>query len=147
MNEISLSEHKKEIESLLRYIPWLESKQGEIVAKIYNDNNLSSTTVSFPVYDGTLMSFVKEASETGLMYENYMYVYSSHFIRDVEDEKRAIEAAGIKDGLVLCGILTKYVKGGMTRGNVWTEAVKEGIFVLVLKKMKALVEIWDAPLA
>lgn len=147
MNEINLNEHKEEIERLIKYIPWLESKQGEIVSRIYSDNNLGGTSVTFPVYDGTLMSFVKEASETGLMFENYLYVYSALAIRSVADEKKAIEEAGVKDGKVLCGILSKYIKGGMTRGSVWTEAVKEGIFVLVLKKMKQLLEIWDAPLA
>ncbi|MBO7333536.1 MAG: hypothetical protein J6U67_01450, partial [Lachnospiraceae bacterium] len=68
-------------------------------------------------------------------------------LKTFEDERRAIEDAGVKDGDVLCGILTRYVKGGITKGIVWTDAVREGIFLLVLKKMKKLLEIWDAPLA
>ncbi|MBO7335262.1 MAG: hypothetical protein J6U67_10230 [Lachnospiraceae bacterium] len=147
MVDIQLTEHRAEIERLLAYIPWLEEKSGTTVAKVYNDNDLSKTSVSFPVYDATLLSFVKEADATGLMYDNYRYIYSAYGLKTFEDERRAIEDAGVKDGDVLCGILTRYVKGGITKGIVWTDAVREGIFLLVLKKMKKLLEIWDAPLA
>ena len=147
MSEINLADIRGDIEKLLKYIPWLESKSGESVQKVYSDNNLANTSVPFPVYDSTLLSFVNEANATSLMDKNYVYVYSHHFIRDVEDEKKAIDEAGVKDGDVLCGILSKYILSGMVKGNVWSLGVTEGIYLRVLKKMKSLLEIWDAPLA
>lgn len=147
MKEMNLSEYKSDVERLLNYLPWLESKCGANVSRIYDDNNLSTSTIAFPVYDSTLLSFVKEAMATDLMDSNYVYAYTGYNIRTVEDEKRAIEEATVKDAALLCGILSKYVLGGNTKGSVWTQAVFEGIFVLVLKRMKKLLEIWDAPLA
>ena len=62
-----------------------------------------------------------------------------------EDEFKAIERADIKSGAILCAILSKYVLGGMTKGTLWTIAVREGIFLAVVKRMKEIVEHWDGP--
>jgi len=35
----------------------------------------------------------------------------------------------------------------MTKASLWSIAVEEGIFLEILKKFKALLEIWDKPLA
>lgn len=145
MREINLLEFRDDVKKLNRYAEWLESKRGVKVSKIYDDNSLSASTVSFPVYENTLLNFVNEASKTGLMDTNYQYVYSEFAIRNHEDERRAIEEANIKNANVLCGILSKYVLGGMTKGILWNEAVEEGIFFLAVVKMKELLEMWDKP--
>lgn len=147
MVDVNLMDFKDDVERLLVYLPWLEQKQGATVSKIYDGNDVSKTTVSFPVYDTMLLNFVNEAAKTKLMDKNYVYAYSGYSIKTVEDEKRAIDEATVKDAQVLLGILSKYVMGGMTKGVLWSRAVEEGIFYLVLKKMKALLDIWDAPLA
>lgn len=147
MRDIKLTDYREDIDKLLLYLPWLETKAGTNVSRIYSDNNLSANSVPFPVYDSTLLSFVNEAAETGLMDENYAYAYTNYAIRDIADEKEAINNAGVTDGALLCGILSKYVLTGMRRGTVWSTAVTEGIFLLILKRMKVLLEIWDAPLA
>ena len=147
MREFKLREHKEEVEKLLRYLPWLEKKSGSSVSSLYKGENLSTSTISFPVYDSTLLSFVDEASKTGLMDENYLYVYSGYSIRNSEDEKKLISEATITEADTLAAILSKYVLEGRTKGLVWTKGVEEGIFLLLLKKMKNLLEIWDGPLA
>lgn len=145
MREINLLEFRDDVKKLNRYAEWLESKRGIKVSKIYDDNSLSASTVSFPVYENTLLNFVNEASKTGLMDTNYQYVYSELAIRNHEDERRVIAEANIKNANVLCGILSKYVLGGMTKGILWNEAVEEGIFFLAVVKMKELLEMWDKP--
>lgn len=35
--------------------------------------------------------------------------------------------------------------GGMTKGRMWSEAVESGVFLYVLKKMKANLDFWDKP--
>ncbi|MCQ2519964.1 MAG: hypothetical protein MJ107_05480 [Lachnospiraceae bacterium] len=147
MKDINLTDYRDDIDKLLVYLPWLESKAGTSVSRIYSDNNLSANSVPFPVYDSTLLNFVNEASSTGLMDENYAYAYTNYGIRSIDDEKEAISHAGVSDGALLCGIMSKYVLSGMRRGTVWSTAVTEGIFLLILKRMKVLLEIWDAPLA
>jgi len=147
MKEIKLADHREDVERLLRYLPWLESHVSTDVSHIYKDNGVTSSSVGFPVYDSTLLNFVNEARETALMDENYTYVFSQNFIKTLDDEKRAIENATIKDCQILTGVLSKYVLGGMTKGKVWNDAVSSGIWVLALRKMKQLLEIWDAPLA
>ncbi len=140
-----VNEYKPDVERLVRYLPWLESKTGTSVQQTYSASGIAEHSVAFPVYDSTVMSFVKEAQRTHLMDRNYMYVYSRYRIRTVQDEIRAIERASIKEMDVLKAILSKYVMGGMTKGRMWSEAVESGIFLYVVKKMKANLDFWDRP--
>lgn len=140
-----VNEYKPDVERLVRYLPWLESKTGTSVQQTYSASGIAEHSVAFPVYDSTVMSFVKEAQRTHLIDRNYMYVYSRYRIRTVQDEIRAIERASIKEMDVLKAILSKYVMGGMTKGRMWSEAVESGIFLYVVKKMKANLDFWDRP--
>lgn len=145
--EQMIAEYREEVEKYIKYIPWLQQKAGIEVSSIYKGDNITAHSVAFPVYDGTLMNFVKEMSKSKFMDRNYPYVYSRNGIHNVRDEKRMIEKATIRDMGILGGILSKYVLGGMTKGTLWSEAVTEGIFLDVLLKMKEVVEFWDKPLA
>lgn len=147
MKEVNLLDYRADVELLVTYIPWLESKVGKKVSKAYEGDETAKITLFFPVYDTMLLNFVNDASRTGLMDENYSYTYSQYFIKNHEDEMEAIEKADIKHVDILCGILSKYVKGGMTKGNLWVQAVEEGTFLEVVKKLKSLSELWDKPFA
>ena len=147
LREQMLTEYRGEVEKYIKYIPWLQQKAGVQVSSIYSGDDIGTHSVAFPVYDGTLMSFVKEMANSKFMDRNYPYVYSRNGIRTVKDEKRVIAKVTIRDMDVLKGILTKYVLGGMTKGTLWSTAVTEGIFLDILLKMKEIVEFWDKPLA
>lgn len=147
MKEINLCDYRKDVERLIPYISWLETKVGVNVSGVYDGNDLSKTTFSFPVYDSMLLNFINEAQKTELMDENYMYTYSQYFIKDHDGEMEAVEKADMKRANVLCGVLSKYVLGGRTKGKLWAQAVEEGTFLAVLKKMKSLLELWDKPFA
>lgn len=138
--------YKQTVMPLLRYLPWFERNAGRSASSVYGGGDLSAHSVSFPVYDSTVMSFVKEASQTTLMDKNYAYVYTRNRIRNHEDERKLIQKAGWKEWNLLCGILSKYVLGGRTRATLWNEAVREDIFYLVLKQMREIIEYWDKPL-
>ena len=43
--------------------------------------------------------------------------------------------------------MAKYVLGGMIRGNLWTDAIENGIFLEALLKIRELLEVHDRPLA
>lgn len=138
-----LQGYKQMISPLLGYLPWLEANQGQPGSRLYRGEEFTEHSMSFPVYDGTLLRFVKETSRTKLMDKNYRYVYTRNHIRTPEDERRVIRAAELKDWDILRGILSRYVLGGMTKASLWSQAVQEDIFYLVLSKMKEIIEYWD----
>lgn len=143
-----VQEYKQVVSPLLRYLPWLIKNAGQSGSTNYQGDGYSDRSVqfSFPVYDSTLLSFIKEASRSPLMEKNYSYTYTRNRIRTHDDERRLIQAAELKDWDLLRGILSKYVLGGRTKAVLWSEAVRENIFVMVLEKMQKIIEFWDKPL-
>lgn len=140
-----VNEYRADVERLARYLSWLEGKEGKSVQQSYSASGIGEHSIAFPVYDGTLMNFVKEAQRTKLMDRNYRYVYSRYRIRTLADELKAIKRADIREMDVLKGILSKYVMEGMRKGVRWSEAVENGIFLKVIKKMKENLDFWDHP--
>lgn len=133
------------IRKLSRYIPWLMDKSGNDVSHEYT-GEYGESSMAFPVYDSTLLSFVKEARETNLIDRNYPYAYTGRGIRTDRAEEQAIESAGLRDVDFLRGVLSKYVLEGMTKSSVWTEAVERRIFLKVLCKLKEIAEFYHGPL-
>jgi len=135
--------YKKEVDRLSQYLPWLQSKKAEKVMDFYKDNGLEQTSLPIPVFDGTLLKFVKEAKEMELMDDNYVYVYSRFSIRNYKDEWKLIEECKIHDIYILRGILSKYVLKGFTKSRVWPEAMEYMIFLKIVSKLKELMEFWN----
>lgn len=140
-----IERYRIEVEPLFRYLPWLEEKRGKHVSSKYNNDKLTHS-ISFPVYDGTLLGFVKEVQRTALTDRNYVYVYSRNGIRSVEDEHKQIAEVTIKNIDVLTAVLSNYILGGMTKGRLWPQAVEEGIFLEILLKFRELFTVWDQPM-
>ncbi len=140
-----VNEYRADVERLARYVPWLESKKGASVQQSYSGSGIQEHSISFPVYDSTLLGFVKEAQRTKLMDRNYRYVYSRCRIRSAEDELAAVKRASIKEMDVLKAILSRYVMEGMTKGRKWSEAVENGVFLAAISKMKENLDFWDHP--
>ncbi len=139
-------EYKEAVMPLLGYLPWFEKNGGRRASNTYGDESITEHSVAFPVYNSTVMSFVREASKMDcVMNKNYRYVYTRNRIQSHEDERRLIQKATWKDWDILTGILSYYVLGGRTKGLLWNEAVEEQIFYLVLKQMKDIIEYWDRP--
>ena len=137
----------RDVARLSRYIPWLETKSGKDVSSTFSGEGIAEHSVTFPVYDGTLLAFVKEAKATALMNRNYIYTYSKNRMKTVQDEKSFIDRATIQNMKELGDILSKYILQGMTKSRVWTEGVENRVFLEVVMKMKELVEFWDKPFA
>ncbi len=135
--------YRPDVERLIKYIPWLEAKAGVNISRIYSGEGISEHSISFPVYDSTLMSLVQDARRTKLLDRNYPYVYARNRIRTVAEEQRYIEQATLQQMDGLCGVLSKYILGGMTKGTVWTEGVSNGSILKVLVKMKEILEFWQ----
>lgn len=138
-----VEEYRAAAEPLFKYLPWMEKNAGRAVSRNYQGNGLSKNSMSFPVYEATLMNFVREAAASPLMNRNYAYVYTRNRIRNHADEKRLIAGAELKDWEILGGILSKYVLEGRTKATLWGEAVQEDIFLLVLRKMQEIIKYWS----
>lgn len=141
--EESVEYYKPDVESLAVFIPWLEAQKGKQASTVYSGEGLKEHSITFPVYDSTLMNFVKTAQASSLIDRNYVYVYSRNRIRTVQDERRFIQDATIKQMKDLWGILARYILGGMTKSMMWSEGVRNGIFLELLLKMKEILNFWD----
>lgn len=141
-----VQEYKPDVEALIRYLPWLEEKAGSVVSQTFSGSGIEEHSIPFPVYDSTLLNFVKTVQRTKLLDRNYRYIYSRHGLRTPKDELQAISRSDITHMDVLKGILSKYVMGGMTKGKMWTEAVENRVFLNVVQKMKENLEFWDKPM-
>ena len=134
--------YRSDIEKLIAYLPWLEEKSGKSkVSDIYNGDGLDEHSISFPVYDGTLLRFVKDAENTQFMDRNYVYVISRNRLKSAEEEVEFVKKQTMLKMDNLGGILSKYVMGGRTKARLWSEAVDKGVFLAVVTRLKELYEI------
>ncbi len=136
-----IKQYQPDAKRLVRYISWLEMKRGGDVMQSFEGEGVEKTAFTFPVYDSTLLGFVKAARETQFITRNYQYVYSRHRIRNAEQEKKLVKEASLRDIDLLSGILSKYVLGGMTKSVLWAQGVESGIFLEVLYRLRDLLEI------
>ncbi len=135
--------YKPDVEELAVYIPWLETHKGGESSSVFTGEGVEKNSITFPVYDTTLMNFVKAAQASSLMNRNYVYVYSRNRIRTEADEHRFIRNATIKEMGDLWGIISKYILKGMTKAALWSEGVRNGVFLELLLKMKEILAYWD----
>lgn len=139
LKEQIIEEYKDDLARLLRYLPFLEKKGGKDVQNYYEGDE-ENRVIPVPVYDSTLLSFVKEARNTKFMYRNYPYVYRRWKMPDAKSERIVLESATLRDIDLFRGVISKYVLGGQTRACLWTEAVEERIFVTALSRLRTLMQ-------
>lgn len=142
-----LEKYRAAMKDIFRYIPWFEQKVGTKTVQNYKGDYGPGNSIPIPVYDSTVLAFVKEMQRTGLLDRNYVYTYPRYGIRNAKDELRVIDQVDFKEINVIFAILSKYVLGGMTKGVLWSEAVENGVFYHSLVRIKELLDIWDEPLA
>ncbi|MCR5234845.1 MAG: hypothetical protein K6E53_13215 [Lachnospiraceae bacterium] len=131
------NEYMHDVEILSRYMNWLEKTSGKQVESFY-DGDEKQKLIQIPIYDSNLLAFVKDARKTGLMDRNYRYVYTRYKIKTCEDELHLIRHAHLKDIDLFKGILSSYVMRGQTKGAVWAEGIKNGVFLELMRRMTAL---------
>ena len=134
-----IEQYSQDVERLLKYLPWLSRSSKDSVSSYYEgEGEAKETLLKFPVYDSTLLEFVKVAEKTQLVSKNYPFVYSKHRITSHEQERILLRSAKIQDMNLFIGIISKYVLEGKRRPAAWTEAVSEQIFVTALECLREL---------
>lgn len=134
-----VDEFDKTISQLLPYVPYFTEKGGQDVSSDY-DGKLGESKIKFPVYDQTLMNFIKLVQKTNLMDRNYVYAYTKRRIKTFAQEEKYIETATIRDTDYLKGVISKYVSEGMRKTGVWQDAVERKLFLKVILKFKELLD-------
>ena len=129
---------------LMGYLLYLEKMSGKSVSNTFNQDGLSEHSLTFPVYDGNLMRFIKDAEQTVFMDRNYRYVYTRYRIKTLDDELDMIKKCTILQMDVLGGILSKYVLGGRKNGTVLSEGAQNGVYLEVIKKADELIRFWES---
>ena len=84
------------------------------MAETFEGSGIKGSSITFPVYDGTLMSFIKDVQRTTLLDRNYPYIYSRNRMRTLQDELRMIERASIMD-MSLYTASSAVMEAGMKR--------------------------------
>lgn len=135
--EMVLEEYRNDVERLVKYLPWLLQKEAKDVSGYY-EGDAGQTLIQIPVYDSTLLAFVKEAEKTKFMDKNYPYVYTRYKIKSCADERRLMTQAKIQDIAIFKGILSKYVLEGKRKASCWRDAVGEKIFSTALDCLNEL---------
>lgn len=139
-----VAQYKPDVELLIRYLPWLKEKAGKKTSENFAGEGIAEHSVSFPVYDSTLMALVKDAQRTGFMDRNHVYVYSRNHLRTPKDEIAFIHNCNLEEMGMLAGILSHYIMGGMTKGTVWTEGVQNGVLYEVIYRMYEIIKFNDS---
>ena len=133
--------YRDDVAKLMKYLSWLQNKSGTVTSGMYSGEGIDKSSMAVPVYDSTLLNFIRDIKTTDFLNRNYVYTYSRYRIKTAADERRVIEACSLQDITVLGDILSKYVIRGDVKGAVWSEGVQNGGFLAVLLKLKELMEI------
>lgn len=138
-----VEKYKGDVEKLLPYLSYFEKMAGKATATTFNQEGLSEHSLVFPVYDSNLLQFVKAAEATAFMNPNYHYIYSRNHIKSAEDELKLIENCSIQNIDIIGGILSKYIFSGRVKGAVWSQGVKNGVYLKLLLKLQEIIHFWE----
>jgi len=137
LREQTIEEYRDDVLKLIKYLPWLASKSGKEVSSMYRGDD-KMQVIPIPVYDSTLLAFIKDAEKTKFMDRNYPYVYSRNNIKTHEDEVKLLQSATLADIRIFKGVISKYVLGGRKRSVVWADGVESGVLEVALACLNKL---------
>jgi len=131
--------YKSDIEKLIAYLPWLETVSSKRkVASFYTGEDVGAKSLPFPVYDGNLLRFIKDAENTAFISRNYVYVITANRLRTPLDDKKFVCAQGMLGLDKIGAVLSKYVLGGRVKAVLWAQAVDECVFLEIVTRLKEL---------
>lgn len=137
IKEQIVNEYAEDLAKLEKYLPWLERKASQEQQKYYKGDS-EFTVMPVPIYDSTLLAFIKEAKNSKFMDRNYRYAYRRYHMQTPEDEIKAMERAKITDMQLFRGVLSKYVLQGQTKGLVWTEGLTNDIYSVWIRRLNKI---------
>jgi len=137
--------YKVDVERLSKYLPWLNNVNGGNLRQAVVPEQGGAGSLRVPVYDSTLLNFIKEFQKTNFLNKNYVYTYSRYRIKDYKDELKLIKNADINSMSVIGDILSMYVIKGMRKSMIWNQGIEYGVYECAVGKMKEIIEYWTRP--
>lgn len=130
--------YQEDAMKLLQYYNWVKKVSGQTMSQIYSGEGIEKSSMAVPVYDSTLLQFIKTAKTTKFMNRNYVYTYSRNMIKTPEDEIKFIKTCTLQDIKALGDILSGYCFKGDVKGAVWTDGIRQGVYLELLEKLNEL---------
>ena len=126
-----------EIENIRKYISYFETMHVEIACQWKGSQKLKNGafTMPFPVYETQFLNFIKDVSNSDLMDLTYKKNLEEYGFKSNNELVKAIDSANFK---MVKAILTYYVRQERFCDGLWGQAIKEGIFLGLLKRIETV---------
>lgn len=138
-NQLYLSLTQKCIEKLSYFIPYFETATEKSVCHWGGGEKLGENyyNMPYPIYEHTLEEFIREFYKTNLISYDYLNVIKSRGLKSTDEINNAIDGADIE---LVKAILTGYVRQERFCDGLWADAVRDKVFLKILKRFCELIE-------
>lgn len=127
----------KSYQDLISYISYFENDKIKFCTWEGGEQVDEKTfTMAYPKYDEGVNQFVQAVYDCDIMMKDYLPYLESRFGAG-SNIKGVIETADFE---ALKAILTYYIRQERFCDGLWEEAVNEGIFLAILRRLKELLE-------
>ena len=126
-----------EMEKIRNYISYFKTIHTETACRWEGSRKLESGSFSmpFPVYDTHFLNFIDDVSNSDLMDVSYGDTLEEYGLGMNNELTKKIDTADFK---LVKAILTCYIRQERFCDGLWGRAIKEGIFLTLLKRIEAL---------
>ena len=126
-----------EIEKIRNYISYFETVNAETACRWEESIKLKNGTFSmpYPVYETQFLNFIDYVSNSDLMDVNYGGTLEEYGLEMNNELTKKIDTADFR---LVKAILTCYVRQERFCDGLWGRAIKEGIFLALLKRIATL---------
>lgn len=124
-------------EKIFPYISYFEEEISEDSCRWEKSHPTKSVafTMPYPVYEDKLLRFIDDASNSGLMDYAYGETILEYALEQNNELRNYIDTADLR---LTKAILTCYIRQERFCDGLWGQAVKEGTFLALLKRLKTL---------
>lgn len=126
-----------EMEKIRNYISYFETVYAEATCCWEESRKLESGAFSmpFPVYETQFLNFIDDVSNSDLMDFSYGDTLEEYGLEMNSELAKKIDTADFK---LTRAILTCYIRQERFCDGLWGRAIKEGIFLALLKRLETL---------
>ena len=129
----------KDYDDLFEYISYFEGADATSMFRFEGEGKTAEGpyTFSHPVYDQRFLEFIEEVYESGLIDIAYFSILNQYLTRSFNNVVEIIEEADLE---LLSAVLAYYVRQERFGEGVWETAMKDRIFLKVLKRLKIVLK-------
>lgn len=136
-NRLNGTLKQRSIADLHKFVPFFEAAFDKKVCNWLSGGKISDNfySTSHPVYDSELYDFVRRFERSNLVCFNYVYVIDKYQLDKTELMHDAIEKADLE---LTLAILTGYIRQERFCDGLWEDAIREGIFLKLIRRLDSL---------